>query len=653
MRVEPSPSWDFGNNTSLEDYTDIAFVAANCLILLITSVVGVAANIFVIIAVYHQKSLQTWNNALVVNLAVIDILRCAIDCPLLFTIVITVHERGHADELICDAQVASFSFSCCIQLLTLACISAERYQAIAQPFKISQRRKRIMVLIPLTWTLAILVAGFCLTFVRDSPVQVKCKGLPRGTTSDSYDTFGLYILFPLWAACFAVIVGFYARIFFLVRSHNRKIFDKGIILVSKSDETAVKQTKEETEAVEVGCGNPEQSQNLSKSVPDGLTQVEPNSSNKGSTTAQLPVGADNRKVLTNALEITDLETGHQSSLQIKVETEEKPRKTERSNPCDRKAAEKPSTNEAANGVNNSTTKPEKASSSLETVKQSKERSKTDTAASEMKETRPHLSSPAKVENPGSTSVLLSEQKQPKKSNRERALPVVTVDQASSLPPVSVDVPETEAAKQDVEAEGAVCMMPSKTSKERVKKKKESKMAKRAGYIIITFLLFWLPLITSILVNLVIHKNKNSPMLIITQHVDILLVSVACITSLSDPIIYAAVNPQFRTEFCRIKNRVESIFNLILADFSAVPKHCRAEALHAGKDRCSRHTELSRRAVSALWTHCWAGQVLTRPPALPHYYPILPLVIWKKHYEIQLITFQKTRKRKDKGRLKGV
>ncbi|XP_029378389.1 trace amine-associated receptor 13c-like [Echeneis naucrates] len=360
MRAEPSHAWDPGNDTTWEEYIDITFVVANSLILLTTSVVGIAANIFVILAVYRQKSLQTSNNALVVNLAVIDILRCVIDCPILLAIITAVHQKGHLGHLICDTQVASFSFSCCIQLLTLACISAERYQAIAQPFKTIQRRKRITVLIPLTWALAILVAVFCCMFVKDSPVHVRCKGSQRETSS-SYDTFGLYMLFPLWAACFGVIIGFYARIFLLVRSHNWKIFDKGIFALSE-----------------------------------------------------------------------------------KLKTE-------------------------------------------------------------------------------------------------------------------ANAPETDALKKNVEAEGAVCMMPSKANKERVNKKKEGKMAKRAGYIIVTFLFFWLPLISTILVKFGVHKNSNTQMKLI-QDVEILSVSVACITSLSDPIIYAAVNPQFRSEFYKIKNKVKSTFS---------------------------------------------------------------------------------------------
>lgn len=111
MRGEPTPALDSGNNTALEEYVEIAFVLANSFILFSTSVVGAAANVFVILAVYRQKSLQTSNNALVVSLAVIDFLRCVIDCPVLLTIVVSVYRNRKVDSFICDVQMASFSFS--------------------------------------------------------------------------------------------------------------------------------------------------------------------------------------------------------------------------------------------------------------------------------------------------------------------------------------------------------------------------------------------------------------------------------------------------------------------------------------------------------------------------------------------------------------
>ncbi|XP_056243110.1 uncharacterized protein LOC130176191 [Seriola aureovittata] len=245
------------------------------------------------------------------------------------------------------------------------------------------------------------------------------------------------------------------------------------------------------------------------------------------------------------------------AMQVAAQTEEKPFKMEQSNPCLTRAGAKPSNGGAVGSGESSNTKPQKVSSNFDTESQSKE--KVDKAPSEMKETRPHVNTSAQLEKPECTAVSVTEPKQAKNSNGGETLAVTTVDQVSSLPPVSGNPPETDAPKQNVEAEGAVCMMPSKATKDRANKKKEGKMAKRAGYIIVTFLLFWLPLITTILVNFFVRKNRNTQIKII-QDVEILSVSVACITSLSDPIIYAAVNPQFRTEFYRLKNKVKSTFS---------------------------------------------------------------------------------------------
>lgn len=520
MTGEPAPARVL-HLTIWEEYTDLAFVVANSLILPVTSAVGIAANIFVILAVYRQKSLQTSNNALVVNLAVIDILRCAVDCPILLTIVLTVYQRRHVDKLICDAQVASFSFSCCIQLLTLACISADRYQAIAQPFKSLQRRRRIMVLIPVTWTLAIVVAVFCLIFVKDSPVHMRCEG-PRREISASYDTFGLYMLFPLWAACFGVIIGFYTRIFTHVRSHNRKIFDKGTFRLSKLEQTQDKQVNVGTSAVDNGHEKSEQKQTLSKRVVKAgpETEAEPNSSMKESPAAHLTsteapqcvlIGSDNKNELLKALEITDLEREQPrpSAEQVTVQNDEKPFKPEKTIPSAKKLEAQLSNGGAAAGRWSSAPKTQKVSSNFDTEKQSKERVKSDNAPSEMKESSPHAPPSAPLQNPEATSLSLIEPKQTKNNSGEESSPAATVAEGSSLPAVSSNFPDTEAAKQSVEAEGPVCLMPSKERRERASKKKESKMAKRAGYIIITFLIFWLPLITTILVNFIVNKNKNT------------------------------------------------------------------------------------------------------------------------------------------------
>lgn len=497
MRSDLMPTWDPRNATVWEKSIDLTFVAANSLILSVTAGVGVAANIFVLLAVVNQKSLQTWNNALVVNLAVTDIVRCVVDCPVLFAIVLLAHGGRHVDGLVCDAQVASFSFTCCIQLLTLACISAERYQAIAQPFQTSQRRRRIVVLISLTWIFASLVAVVCVLFLRDSPVHVTCRGA-QGEAS-SYDTFGLYMLLPLWATCFGAIIVFYARIFMLVRSHSRKIFDKGTFPLSENSKGS--QKKEETGEWN-GRGKSEQ--NLSKSV-EAETQPGQNPSAKCSAAALLasatapqsyPVASENKSGVRIAVVITEMET-------------EPPRvpHAEKKPVIEEESEAKPPNRGAS--VTHSTIKMQMVSGNFSLEKQSKERGRADKAPSETKATSGHVPSSPQLDNRESTSVSLSEPKQLESTDGGVTLAVAAADRVSALSQLPETVPQTEAAMQNMDVEGAVCMMPSKDNRERVNKKKESKMAKRAGYIIISFLLFWLPLITTILVNFVVPYNQNT------------------------------------------------------------------------------------------------------------------------------------------------
>lgn len=501
MRASRTHEWRSGNVTIWEEYRALAFVVATSAILLITFSVGIAANIFVILAVYGQKSLQTSTNALVVNLAVVDLLRCLLDCPVLLTIVITVHQNGRGNHQVCDTQVASFSFSCCIQLLTLACISAERYQAIAQPFKTTQRRRRIMVLIPVTWILSIVVAGFCLMFVKDSPVHIRCEGL-QGRNSN--DTFGLYILFPLWAACFGVVIGFYARIFLLVRSHNRKIFDKGVH-PSRTDKADTKQ--ENGEAVE-GCGKSEQKQTLSKRGgqvgPEMLSHT--NSSVKASAEAPrcVPDGSDYQKDLVLTIAITDLKGEQPPLTHVSVQNEEKTIKTDKLMSPAKRVEAKQSKGDTVAGDKSSRTKPQKVSCISDTEKQSKEGAQIPKTPSEMKERSTHGPSSALLPNPESTFLMQPEGT--KKQGSEEPPPAAPAE--PPLPTVPANVPETEVPRQNTDVEGPVCMMPLKERRERASKNKESKMAKRAGYIIITFLFFWLPLIATILGSFITQESES-------------------------------------------------------------------------------------------------------------------------------------------------
>ncbi|XP_077423943.1 D(2) dopamine receptor A-like [Vanacampus margaritifer] len=483
----PTPD---GNGTASGERVRAAFLAANCFILTSTSVAGLAANAFVILAVCRQRSLRTWTNGLLVNLAAVDILRCVGDCPVLLAVLLLRDGRGRdARRVLCDVQVASFSFVCCSQLSTLACIGAERYRAVARPFESGERRRRILASIPLTWLWAVLVAFLCLTYAKDSPVHARCTGSPQ---SSSYDTFGIYVLFPLWAACFGVTVGFYARIFVLVRAHNRKIFDKGIFPVSNNDK------------MEGGRKDPCVVQ---------VHQTEADSTEEDSNLA--PTKTQRNEICSN---------GNEPGAEARFTELPAAQEAVQSERLERTVAQ-PSL--AVSAVKSAITNGRQPPGDRGAEKRSGRQLTFDQVKATSLHVCTFVTDPA-----GSTG-------------------------SAAASPVAVALPASGGGPLEApDIQGAVCMMPAAASRERCSKSKESRTAKRAGYIILTFLVFWTPLVITVLVNWIVHRNRNTQNAT-AQEVEILSVSIACITSLSNPITYAAVNPHFRAEFCRLKSKLAS------------------------------------------------------------------------------------------------
>lgn len=495
MRSNSTVVWGQVNNT-WQDTTEVAFVAANCLVLLVTLHVGILANLFVAWAVHHQKSLQTSNNALLVNLAVIDFLRCAVDCPLLLSIVLNARDAARdLGLLFCSAQIASFSLICCVQLLTLACISAERYQAIAHPFKSAESRKRVTVWILLTWLAPISISVVCVIFAKDSPVYVRCRGL-RMETFDSYDTFGLYILTPVWCVCLTVIVGFYGRIFLLVRAHGRKIFDKGSLpppdkkkedKKQKQEETknSIKNETEKTQTIDTGHLKPNEKEPSGENIQQYLHP----------TSEELPT-----TIVTDYLNIKEPEIVTEKSMN------ELPNDTPQVlegivEPNDHQDTF-PSANEEVGAVESSNDGEFSGGSTNGEEGDEDPTDHRDTTS----ETSPSTNEDGSVETSAPQDIT---ETSPASGNgegaEEQSAPQET---AADTSPASTG--ETTAAPQEEEEEvvGAVCMMPSLAQRERGNAKKESKLAKRSGYIIFTFLIFWIPLIATVVLNHFYYRDGN-------------------------------------------------------------------------------------------------------------------------------------------------
>ncbi|XP_069489419.1 G-protein coupled receptor 84-like [Ambystoma mexicanum] len=201
-------------------------LAASILVLVFTFITGIVGNLLVCWVVYRIKSLQTANNALLVNLAIIDLLKCSLDIPLLLLTVAV--SRADLGETVCTVQQFSYSLSSCVQLLTLVIISAERFQAIAFPFEIEQRTVRIKRWIFMIWVVGFLVPIMSITFAKHTPIYLTCRHQAINV-QDYFDPFGVCILVPIWIVSLALIVLHYMRIFFVVKRHANKIFDSGIL----------------------------------------------------------------------------------------------------------------------------------------------------------------------------------------------------------------------------------------------------------------------------------------------------------------------------------------------------------------------------------------------------------------------------------------
>ncbi|KAL7828700.1 hypothetical protein SRHO_G00323340 [Serrasalmus rhombeus] len=196
------------------------FLSLNCVLLGCTFLLGVPSNLLVCWLVLRNKTLQTANNALLVNLAAGDLLRCLVDSPLFLASLVL------GASALCSTQQFTFALCSCAQLLGLVAISVERYHSIAFPFRTQRRKERTRTWILLVWVVSFFVAILSLSLSEDPQSYMMCPHLnsPKLYT----DPFGACVLVPIWTVCIVIIMSHYLRIFIVVRRHANKVFDMGV-----------------------------------------------------------------------------------------------------------------------------------------------------------------------------------------------------------------------------------------------------------------------------------------------------------------------------------------------------------------------------------------------------------------------------------------
>ncbi|XP_051913223.1 D(4) dopamine receptor-like [Hippocampus zosterae] len=211
----------------IDSKPDLLFLAFKCAILILTLAVGLPGNAWVCWVVFRTKWLQTSNNALLVSLAASDLLKCSVDTPLLLASFVRSAENNRPPVAACALQQFTWVLCSCVQLLTVASISVERYHAISFPFQSERRRARVRIWILFIWLCGLVLAGIALTLSKQSLFYAHCR--PPVPPSDAHpDPFGPYVLVPIWGLSLTVIVIHYGRIIKLVRQHRNKVFSRGI-----------------------------------------------------------------------------------------------------------------------------------------------------------------------------------------------------------------------------------------------------------------------------------------------------------------------------------------------------------------------------------------------------------------------------------------
>ncbi len=220
----------------------------SCVLLGITFVVGVLGNLLVCVSVYTNKSLRTPNNALLVNLAIADLLTCIFSVPILLLVYvtsITSSECPNSRTALCTVQMFFHISSSSIQLFTLASISMERYQAIARPFKTKEQKWRVIASLIASWSAGILLGVMTTLFLRNNPMYIFCN-CEKSHSIPKFDIVHACVLTPLGLICLAIVLFFYGKIFEIVRKHVR---DKGSLFKRRSeiDRRCIPQAEEEPE----------------------------------------------------------------------------------------------------------------------------------------------------------------------------------------------------------------------------------------------------------------------------------------------------------------------------------------------------------------------------------------------------------------------
>ena len=189
-------------------------------ILFLITVFGVAGNLLICFCVLRSKSLRTPVNILVLNMAFVGLMTSVTCVPLQAGIVLYValgllftHRETIFSMFIASHSI--FIFLTSAQLLMLASISFERYQAIAKPFEKSKRSRRVRVNLAVAWFISMI------NLVCYDSTELCCRD-EGAAYLDLVLHDNMFIVLAFLPFCFiviCVIIVLYCCIVHMIRAH--------------------------------------------------------------------------------------------------------------------------------------------------------------------------------------------------------------------------------------------------------------------------------------------------------------------------------------------------------------------------------------------------------------------------------------------------
>lgn len=146
-----------------------------CVLYTIIFVLGILGNTIVCFVVIRNRAMQTVTNLFITNLALADILLCAVAVP--FTPLYTFTGTWHFGSLLCHIFPFAQGCSVYISTLTLMSIAIDRFFVIIYPFRPRMKIETCITVIIMIWTFSITVTmpyAIFMTFY-DTPFGNFCE----------------------------------------------------------------------------------------------------------------------------------------------------------------------------------------------------------------------------------------------------------------------------------------------------------------------------------------------------------------------------------------------------------------------------------------------------------------------------------------------